>query len=252
MHQVLNVPSLVAAILLGTLAGAPLAAQRGVVHGTVRDTSGAPVPDASVVIMPDRRARADSSGRFVLRDVKPGLHEIRVRRIGYGPYDATLRFKADGSDTVRAELPQSARKLPTVVTRAERQCQRYKYDGVWCRKADGRGLVFTVDEIDEAQPEFLADLIEGTKGLRVDFGVSSYGQTRFPRAIGRCMVTLLNGLPPLGGGWTPWARGAVDDIAGLEVYPPREIPPEYRFEARGRSEPCWLVNVWTWEKLKAS
>jgi hypothetical protein len=250
MPHLVRIPTLAA--LLGLLASAPLAAQRGVVHGTVRDTAGAPIPEASVVIMPDHRARADSAGRFVLTNVKPGLHEIRVRRVGFGPYDATLRFKADGSDTVRAELPASARKLPTVVTRAERQCHRYKYDGVWCRKADGRGIVLTVDEIDEAQPEFLADLIEGTRGIRVDFGASAYGQTRFPRPVGRCMVTLLNGLPPLpGNSWTPWARGATDDVAGLEVYRPNETPPEYRFEAR-RGEPCWLVNVWTWEKLKAS
>jgi hypothetical protein len=245
----MRAPTIIACVALAAASAA--GAQQGVVHGVVHDTTGAPIPHASVTIVPDIRTRADSTGRFALRGVKPGFREIRVRRIGYTPFDATLEFKADGSDTVDAELEPSPRKLPTVVTRAERQCHRFKYEGVWCRKADSRGLVFTVEEIDELQPEFLADLVDGTKGLRVEFGLSNFGQTRFPRPIGRCVVQLLNGLPPLGGGWTPWARGAMPDIAGFEVYAPNETPPEYRFEAR-RGEPCWLFNVWTWDKLKTS
>ncbi|HYD52022.1 MAG TPA: carboxypeptidase-like regulatory domain-containing protein [Gemmatimonadaceae bacterium] len=236
--------------VLGLLTGAPLAAQRGIVHGVVRDTAGAPVAMAVVTVPPDRRARTDSSGRFTLTGVRPGLREIRVRRIGYAPFDATLRLAADGRDTVRAELAPSPRRvLPPIVTRAERQCARRTYDGLLCRKADGRGLVFTVDEIDEMQPEYLADLLEHVEGLRLVYGIDSIrGPARYPRAVGRCLVQLRNGLPQMAY-WTPWARSTIDDIAGLELYRPRETPPEYRWYMRS-DLPCWLLNVWTWDKLK--
>ena len=243
--------TLALASLLAALSATSLAAQRTTVVGFVRDTAGHPIPEAAITILPDIRTRADSAGRFVLTDVKEGLREIRVRRMGYRPYDATIRVQGDGRDTVRAELERSPVELERGVTRAERQCQRYKYEGVRCRKADEKGLVFTIEEIDEMQPEYLADLIQGVEGLRIDFDVTSYGQTRFPRPVGRCLRQLVNGLPPLPGtSWTPWARSSVDDVAGLEVYRPTETPPEYRFEGQRGGEPCWLVNVWTWEKLK--
>ncbi|HYD52023.1 MAG TPA: carboxypeptidase-like regulatory domain-containing protein [Gemmatimonadaceae bacterium] len=238
-------PILLAAAI-AVVAAPLLPAQKGVVVGFAHDSAGGPIPDASVVVA-DQRTRADSTGRFVVNGVKPGFREVHVRRIGYMPYDATLRLKADGSDTVRAELLLSPRRMPTIVTRATKQCKRYEYEGLMCRRADGRGIVYTIDEIDEEQPEFLADLFEGTRGVRVDLAISHYGQLRVPRAVGRCMVQLINGLHPLPG-WTPWARTSVVDVAGLEVYQPSEVPPEYRFEAH-RGERCWLINVWTWDKL---
>lgn len=241
---------LASALVLG--ASASLSAQKTTIVGFVRDTAGRPIPEAAITVLPGQRTRADSSGRFVLTDVKEGLREIRVRRIGFRPYDATIRVQGEGRDTVRAELESSPVELERVVTRAERQCHRYKYEGIRCRKADEKGLVFTVEEIDEMQPEFLADLLEGTEGLRIDFSVSAYGQTRFPRPIGRCIRQLINGLPQLPGTtWTPWARSSLDDVAGLEVYRPGEAPPEYRMDVLRGGESCWLVNVWTWEKLKA-
>jgi hypothetical protein len=225
-----------------------VAAQRVTVVGIVHDTAGQPIPQASIVLEPDHRTRADSNGRFALTEVKTGLHALRIRRIGYRPYDAEIRIYGDGRDTIRAEMDVGPSRMPTIVTRAERMCSRYKYEGVWCRDKDGKGLVFTVEELDQEQPEWIADLLKGVPGLRVDFGVRGGWQSRFPRGFGRCVKTLLNGHES-SMGFNPWTRHAVDDIAGLEVYQPREVPPEYRHEAMRGGEQCILLNIWTWNTL---
>jgi hypothetical protein len=226
-----------------------LTAQRGNVVGIVHDTAGRPIPQATVVLEPEHRARADSNGRFVFADVKAGLHALRIRRIGFRPYDAEIRIHGDARDTIRAEMEAGPSRMPTVVTRAERMCSRYKYEGVWCREKDGKGLVFTVEELDQEQPEYIADLLKGVPGLRVDFGIRGGWQARFPRGLGRCVKTLLNGRDSLVG-FNPWTNFAVDDIAGLEVFQPREVPPEYRHDASGRGgERCILINIWTWNTL---
>lgn len=226
-------------------------AESGDIVGFVRDAQGAPIPNATVVVLPNQRTRADSSGRFVIENVKRGLREIRVRRIGYAAFDATIRVKADGRDTVRAELdPAPPRRLPAVVTRAERECDRFEYEGLLCRKEDGRGRVYTLDEIEELQPEYLADLLEGFQGIRVVYALDkSFGAARVPRSTEGCLVQLMNGRPNFAY-WTPWAKSSLDRVAGLEVYGPDELPPEYvRLYPRFRQR-CGLIVVWTWDRIE--
>lgn len=236
-------------LLLASIGAGSAHAQRVNLVGFVRDTAGRPVPNASVLVVPDQRARADSAGRFVVTSVKTGMQEVRVRRIGYKPYLATLHVHDDGRDTVRVELETSPVRLPALVTRAERKCAAHTYDGLVCRKADGRGKVYSVEDLDEAQPEFLADLFRDQKGFRIDFGLQGPLQTRFPRAVGRCLQLLVNGRQPIRGFYT-WSREWPEDIVGLELYLHDEVPQEYKFEAWRGAERCALVNVWTWHKLK--
>ena len=68
------------------LAGAagPLVAQAGSLRGTVTDSSGAPLANASVTVEgTGLRASTGATGGYEVRGVPPGSHTVRVRLIGY-------------------------------------------------------------------------------------------------------------------------------------------------------------------------
>ena len=63
---------------------ATAAAQTGTVRGTIRDSSGAPLPQAAVFLEPaGMRTRSDEQGVYVFTRVPAGSYTIRVRRLGF-------------------------------------------------------------------------------------------------------------------------------------------------------------------------
>src|ERR1700751_1644525 len=70
--------------------GTAHAQAQAAINGTVRDTSGAIIPDASVVLHNngtnlDRPASTNSVGAYVLRDIQPGNYDLRVSKDGFPP-----------------------------------------------------------------------------------------------------------------------------------------------------------------------
>src|SRR6201988_2607939 len=68
--------------------GTAHAQAQAAINGTVRDTSGAIIPDASVVLHNngtnlDRPADTNSGSAYVLTDIQPGNYELRVSKDGY-------------------------------------------------------------------------------------------------------------------------------------------------------------------------
>ena len=94
----------------------PAAAQRGasLVVSVADIGTGSPVADAEVSLADIRRlARSNRAGEALLVNVAPGIHEIRVRRLGYAA--AAVRF-AMGSDSANVSimLKEAAAGLDTV------------------------------------------------------------------------------------------------------------------------------------------
>src|SRR5579864_9533385 len=68
--------------------GTAHAQAQAAINGTVRDTSGAIIPDASVVLHNngtnlDRPASTNSVGAYVLTDIQPGNYDLRVSKDGF-------------------------------------------------------------------------------------------------------------------------------------------------------------------------
>jgi len=68
--------------------GTAHAQAQAAINGTVRDTSGAIIPDASVVLHNngtnlDRPATTNSVGAYVYTDIQPGNYELRVSKDGF-------------------------------------------------------------------------------------------------------------------------------------------------------------------------
>ncbi|MBX6331801.1 MAG: carboxypeptidase-like regulatory domain-containing protein [Gemmatimonadaceae bacterium] len=94
------------------------AAAQGIITGHVRAaSSGAPLPDAAVIVIGAApTAHTNARGDFVLPGVPPGTHTILVRRVGYRA--ATLQGIAVADSavvTVTVDLAPAAPPLDTVV-----------------------------------------------------------------------------------------------------------------------------------------
>jgi hypothetical protein len=89
-----------AAVLLGLGLAPARAADLGTVEGVVLRVDGTPVPYAQVLIVAQRKGDiSDESGRFRLRDVRPGHWQIEFRSLGTPSLVDSITVAA--GDTVR-------------------------------------------------------------------------------------------------------------------------------------------------------
>src|SRR5206468_6624266 len=76
-------------------------AQRTTLSGVVRDSSGAPIPEADVSIASAHLlTRTSNSGAFLLSRVEIGQAELSVRRLGYTPRTLQVDLRTSGNDTL--------------------------------------------------------------------------------------------------------------------------------------------------------
>ncbi len=82
------------------------AATRGAtLTGLVVDSAQRPIADAEVAL-PDlpKGALSNDRGAFRVDDIPPGTHRVTVRRLGYGPLDTTVVFRANQTVDRRVHL----------------------------------------------------------------------------------------------------------------------------------------------------
>src|SRR6185503_10184110 len=97
-------------IVLASLASVAIVstalAQNTVVTGRVRSAARKePLPQASVFVdESDARQLTDSAGVFHLTNLRPGKHELRVRRLGFEPFTKTIDVPAAGLPDYLVEL----------------------------------------------------------------------------------------------------------------------------------------------------
>src|SRR3984885_12569953 len=90
-HVLWVVRLMLAAAFVLTLSSAPAWGQAtAAVNGTVRDSAGAVVVGATVVLHNrdtnlDRTAETNGAGDFVMPDVQPGNYDLKVTKTGFGP-----------------------------------------------------------------------------------------------------------------------------------------------------------------------
>jgi iron complex outermembrane recepter protein len=101
--------------LLLTLA-APLAAQGGgTLRGTIADSSGTPLPNASITVEGTAlRATSGSQGDYEIRGVPAGRRTVRVRLIGYQAASSPVTVTATGETRQDFRLGRSAVQLAPI------------------------------------------------------------------------------------------------------------------------------------------
>lgn len=90
-------------LLVAVLAASPLAAQAGTLQGTVSDSAGVALPNASVSVEGSGlRATTGANGGYEVRGVPAGTFTVRVRLIGYQA--GTARVTVAAGDAVRQDF----------------------------------------------------------------------------------------------------------------------------------------------------
>jgi hypothetical protein len=262
------------ALLLGTLATVPAAAQRpvtireraaqaptpgetapgrGVIDGLVTDTLLNPLNSADVTVVgTGARVTTSENGRFRFLQVPAGQYLLVVRRIGYAPTSGIIEVPADDTLRLSYTLLRSTVLLDTVRVRETRVSMRMlEFEQ---RRRQGQGQFITQDDIERRGSLAATDFLRNVRGLEVSRittqafagslaisrreggGVTDQGQQRY------CvMQVLLDGIV-LPQNFDLDLLPPPKQIAGIEVYTgPATIPPQFS----GADRRCGVVAVWT-------
>ncbi|HTE43778.1 MAG TPA: carboxypeptidase regulatory-like domain-containing protein, partial [Gemmatimonadaceae bacterium] len=105
------------ALLLGLLVPIGLQAQAtGRISGVVTSDAGLPVPNAQIAVPgAQRRAIADTLGRFTIPNVAPGQYTARATSLGHSPQDVAITVVAGATATANFRLSVIAANLQEVV-----------------------------------------------------------------------------------------------------------------------------------------
>ena len=123
-----------ASLILVAAAG-PLAAQAGVLQGTVSDSAGGLLANASVTVEgTGLRATTGANGGYEVRGVPAGTHTVRVRLIGFQAASAAVTVA--GGDVVAQDFTLAE---STVAARADGRGRRLARAAHGRRRAGGAG-----------------------------------------------------------------------------------------------------------------
>ena len=221
---------------------------KGTVRGAVISLGGNPISGARVEApMWSVAALTRADGTFNLDGVPTGTQALIVRHLGFDVTRLTVNVTRRQPVEVRVTLGPSLNVLDPVLVTARRNYALDK-SGFTARRRSGWGKYFTSTDIEKRSPQLLSDVLTAVPGIRVDHRPG--GATISPNE----MTTILSGGRPGacpafwvdGTLWRSIEPGDIDqfvsprEIAGLEVYKPRETPVQFR-----TMDDCLTIVVWT-------
>lgn len=221
------------------------ASARAILRGTIQDLTGAPLEGAEIEVLgAGRKATTPASGTYRL-SVPEGRSWVIVRRIGFEPLRVALTFEAGQDRRITFQLDRVPQQLANVTVTAEKIWRRRYEDFVW-RSRSAWGRFLTRDDIAEARPAVLSDLVRrylpGVSPRAFDWATVGLSHASQANPINCAPAVSLNGAAPFG----TWAVNdfAPDDVEAIEVYRRgRDVPLEFqRSVSAGGS--CGLVVIW--------
>lgn len=228
-----------AVLMLLALPGLVQTQPRVSVAGTVRDTSGTPVPLAQINVG-TTRTHSDSAGRYTLANLPVGRNTISVRRLGFEPLFADIDLVAGSTASLDLVLASVPMRLPTLTAESE-ALERVRLADFYRHREIGNGFFFNRRELEDKKAARLSDVLRRLPGVRISSDRSGRASLRMSRSA-NC--------PPdfwIDGQRAPFLN--VDDlplrdIEALEVYRGASgVPPE--FNNRLGNPACGAVIIWT-------
>ena len=231
-------------IAVAMSAGAAADAQNVRLSGTVRDSTGAPIPEADVSVPTAHLlTRTSSAGAFSLDRVPTGHVELSVRRLGYVPQLLQLEVSPVG-DTLTVHMVAQALELPGVEISDQTKRRLLWIEDFYRRRAKGiGGTYFTREDIEARHPARLSDVLRDAPGVRfvrtrdgagIRFDVpANFRQNCVPQYFvdGQRIANVeVDDLP-------------VHDIEGVELYNgPSSTPMQF---SQGAVTSCGTVVIWS-------
>ncbi|HLZ44228.1 MAG TPA: TonB-dependent receptor [Gemmatimonadales bacterium] len=201
------------ALLLTLVAPVPAAAQ-GILRGSVRDSAGAPVHGAAVVVPGTTvGARTDAQGRFRILAVPAGRVRVHVAAIGYALVDTTVALTGGDSTTIDFALALAPLALPPVDVISDKVPHfgdRPPTSVTEVTQQDlDRRAVGTVDEAIDHAPG--VQFVNGQINLR--------GSTGYVQGLNSRVLLTVDGIPMNEGdrGGIDWDLLPVDEIESVEI-----------------------------------
>lgn len=221
------------------------ATARAILRGTIQDLTGAPLEGAEVEVLGvGRKAITPASGAYQL-SVPEGRSWVIVRRIGFEPLRVALTFEAGQDRRITFQLGRVPQQLANLTVTADKIWQRRYEDFVW-RSRSAWGRFLTRDDIAEARPAVLSDLVRrylpGVSPRAFDWGMAGLSLASQANSINCAPAVSLNGAAPFGS----WAVNDFppDDVEAIEVYRRgRDVPLEFQRSVTSGGS-CGLVVIW--------
>lgn len=126
----------------------PAQPQLASLAGVVRDTAGAPISDAEVVIRDQGRGtRSGADGRFTLANVAAGTYHVWFRRLGYASVEYTWAARPGERTDVTVSLVPIPRALDPVVVRADEDRRAAAHASILGMVVDSAGMPIPEAEV---------------------------------------------------------------------------------------------------------
>jgi len=221
-------------------------------RGVVLGREGKALRDAMIAIAGTKRStRTDSSGAFRLDRIPAGTRTVEIRSIGLAPATAIVDFPTSAERDTTLRLGQTAQELLAItVAEGQRSMSLMTADGFDARQARGLGTYVTAKELSRNYYPDLIAVLEGLKGLRVDYTnqfpyvpqVSMLGISDYSNAY--CTPNFfLDGAPFTGTFDQLQSLVRPEWIRGIEVYDTSgTMPAQYDYSS---STGCGSIIIWT-------
>lgn len=203
--------------------------------------SGKPISGARVSI-PDIQygAITDEDGNFSIRELPPGLYDVRVHYLGYSTNQRPIRLRPGRVTNATFLLERDVLEVADLTVEVKQTNRVDPMADFRQRMERGFGDFITREEIEERSPQHTSDLLRTVPGVNV--GPVRYGRARVTmRRAGReCQpVVFLDGVMT--------RNYTVDNlepqaIEGIEVYRRgSETPPQFEVSSSG----CGVLVIHT-------
>lgn len=144
--------------------------------GVIADSAGRPVYRAEVTIPAlSRSTLTDTSGRFELGRLAPGVYVVRARRIGFEPgaWQATVRAGE------RAAFRIVMGALPAMLDRVVVSGREYRLPGVYDRLRKGIGVIRLAEDLAKFRHYWIDDVLKADPAMRIALWPPSCGVSMF-------------------------------------------------------------------------
>jgi hypothetical protein len=240
-HRALPLAVMWGAALSGPI---PCAAQdpMAAISGRVVDSlSQAPIVGAQVAILgTNRLASSDSSGRFSHAGLKAGPYVFQVRAPGYQVRTWVLRVGQGETVSRDFALPPVAYLLSPVTREGIPGMMAGRLREFERRRAAGRGVFITEEEIRRTEAATLGDLLRATAGVRVSCNSAGCTAQMTRAATAQCRPDFF--VDGLSANFSTNANLPTVGIVAVEVYRSGgEAPVEF---LRADTD-CGAIVIWT-------
>lgn len=228
--------------------------ETGSVVGRVTERGNRALEDVEITVLgrPRSRTLSNRQGGFTLRDVEPGLIEVRFVHLGFAPRTAKLIVQPGRTVEVAPTMVTQPIELEPIQVTV--RSSFLEQNGFYRRSERVAGTHFTALDIERLTPNGISEVIRGrVPGVRIQYG--SYGAPgtdldpstgpaagTMARAVSRgersCVLSVyvdgklevLNGdidlIPP-------------EHLAAIEVYMGMDVPIQYSVNS------CGVILLWT-------